>query len=757
MEIKALYKKFLKHKGISAPKNKVQSKKPITVSNVGLWDKSKKKVIVPSNRITMKGPKGEQDFFKRPVLATGLQSGKQVMMQPGREYYFPEDKAVFEKRMQSGGLFAVGPYDEMMAPKQGNYLLPDINRPSYRDEEGGRRSEYRVGVNIDGEEVLFPTVVGGRQLTDDQAEAQYEKTGLHMGKFKTPEEAEYASRLRTARYNMLEDPVRFSANQFQGGGTVKTSMVEEVNQEDSIPVLLDALFSQYQKTKEAFGVEEEEDKVEMQDGAETSTEQNPDRISQVNIKSKQDPWYKRYPRMVGRAIDDRLSDFGHQYAQRISSATGGSEWYKQSNPFMNVALESMNAPQLAATYAVTGKVQTPSEAMDIQNPYGAFAVDALLDPAVAFGVGKGLTRGFKKIKPKSILGEFNTVSKPDFDIHDVRLKYHNNVALTTKESDMLAKFGKGNKANYIDAEVNDIVGELNTKDLEYKTKLDEVAADRIFGKEQPKVSIPEETNSPFQINVEQIDNGLNISNRDIDLSDLVDDLPPTYPGPYQRSANSRAADRWLEDWFYSPTTKEKFTAYGGNERDWQNIMNSLENPIKSNYVWGKNQPGGQYHSLIDQASIPVNAPVDVGVHEGVHKTKLLLSPNKPVLPRLWNDFTDAVRLTPSEAYPEIFRLRQKMGLKPGQTITLEDLNQNLKEINNGYMLPMKVKDKNKLLDILNKAPALAPIGAGIGVGASQVNKKKSGMQMGGMSIPGVNGTVVANTNAPSLYKKYKRK
>jgi soluble lytic murein transglycosylase-like protein/LysM repeat protein len=103
MEIKALYKKFLKHKGISAPKNKVQSKKPITVSNVGLWDKSKKKVIVPSNRITMKGPKGEQDFFKRPVLATGLQSGKQVLMQPGGEYYFPEDKQVFEKRMQGGG------------------------------------------------------------------------------------------------------------------------------------------------------------------------------------------------------------------------------------------------------------------------------------------------------------------------------------------------------------------------------------------------------------------------------------------------------------------------------------------------------------------------------------------------------------------------------------------------------------------------------------------------------------------------------
>jgi soluble lytic murein transglycosylase-like protein len=172
-------------------------------------------------------------------------------------------------KMQTGGLYPVGPYDEMMAPKQGKYLQPDINRPSYRDEEGGRRSEYRVGVNIDGEEVLFPTVVGGRQLTDDQAEAQYNKTGLHMGKFKTPEEAEYASRVRTARYNMLEDPVRFSANQFQGGGTVRTSMIEEINQEESLPVILDSLFSQFQKTKQEFGVEEEDeqpDTISLQTG-----------------------------------------------------------------------------------------------------------------------------------------------------------------------------------------------------------------------------------------------------------------------------------------------------------------------------------------------------------------------------------------------------------------------------------------------------------------------------------------------------------
>ena len=45
-------------------------------------------------------------------------------------------------------------------------------------------------------------------------------------------------------------------------------------------------------------------------------------------------------------------------------------------------------PQLAATYGITGKMQRPSEAMDIQNPYGAMAVDAFLDPANAIGVGE---------------------------------------------------------------------------------------------------------------------------------------------------------------------------------------------------------------------------------------------------------------------------------------------------------------------------------------------------------------------------------
>lgn len=122
---------------------------------------------------------------------------------------------------QGGGTMLAEPdYDIYKAPKQGNYLLPDINRPYYTDEQGGNRSEYKMGFNINGKETLLPTVVGGRQLTPEEAINRYHQTGLHMGQYNTPEEAEYAARLRTAKYNMLQDPVRFNASMFQMGGTM---------------------------------------------------------------------------------------------------------------------------------------------------------------------------------------------------------------------------------------------------------------------------------------------------------------------------------------------------------------------------------------------------------------------------------------------------------------------------------------------------------------------------------------------------------
>lgn len=86
------------------------------------------------------------------------------------------------------------------------------------------------------------------------------------------------------------------------------------------------------------------------------------------------------------------SDFIKQIVDRLDKSTGGKDWYKDPSKGMGSALAEVvslpfAAPQLAATYGLTGKVQTPSEAMNIENPYGAFAVDAILDPTNLLGAG----------------------------------------------------------------------------------------------------------------------------------------------------------------------------------------------------------------------------------------------------------------------------------------------------------------------------------------------------------------------------------
>jgi hypothetical protein len=80
---------------------------PTPVDETGMWYQNDD-VIVPSNKITMKGPNGEDDYFEKPILGVGMQSGKQVMMQPGEDYEFPEDREVYETQMQLGGSTGFG-------------------------------------------------------------------------------------------------------------------------------------------------------------------------------------------------------------------------------------------------------------------------------------------------------------------------------------------------------------------------------------------------------------------------------------------------------------------------------------------------------------------------------------------------------------------------------------------------------------------------------------------------------------------------
>jgi hypothetical protein len=71
------------------------------------------------------------------------------------------------------------------------------NRPVVRNADGTVSTVRSIGANIDGQEVLLPTVSpDGRILTNEEAIDLYRKSGQHLGKFATPQAStQYAEQL----------------------------------------------------------------------------------------------------------------------------------------------------------------------------------------------------------------------------------------------------------------------------------------------------------------------------------------------------------------------------------------------------------------------------------------------------------------------------------------------------------------------------------------------------------------------------------
>ena len=70
-------------------------------------------------------------------------------------------------------------------------------RPVVKNKDGSISTVRSIGVNVDGAEVLIPTVSDdGRIMSDRESIDTYRKTGRHLGKFTTPDaSSKYAEQL----------------------------------------------------------------------------------------------------------------------------------------------------------------------------------------------------------------------------------------------------------------------------------------------------------------------------------------------------------------------------------------------------------------------------------------------------------------------------------------------------------------------------------------------------------------------------------
>ena len=115
--------------------------------------------------------------------------------------------------------------------------LPTDIRNKVTNPDGSISTVRTMSIGVDGGEVLIPTVVGGRVLSDQDAIAHYRSTGENFGTFRTPDEATtYAKQLHGYHEGLLSRgsalgtppmPTQWGGN---GGGIVPTETQKSESQ-----------------------------------------------------------------------------------------------------------------------------------------------------------------------------------------------------------------------------------------------------------------------------------------------------------------------------------------------------------------------------------------------------------------------------------------------------------------------------------------------------------------------------------------------
>lgn len=90
-------------------------------------------------------------------------------------------------------------------------------RKVLKNQDGSISTISSMSVNFDGQEVLIPTVIDGVRVSEDEAIEHYRRTGQHLGKFDTPENAEaYAKAISSQQGDRYSDQPQTDEELLQG-------------------------------------------------------------------------------------------------------------------------------------------------------------------------------------------------------------------------------------------------------------------------------------------------------------------------------------------------------------------------------------------------------------------------------------------------------------------------------------------------------------------------------------------------------------
>jgi hypothetical protein len=147
------------------------------------------------------------DALKQVALTTELNKNFTPLTTPNSTSAATPQQQAAQGQVQS----TFGKTDPAGLLEKGNIDL--TNRPRVKNPDGTTSTVRSIGVNIDGKEVLLPTVSDdGRIMSNDEAVAQYKQTGKHLGVFDTPEHSTtYAQQLHEDQAKLLQSPAPTAA------------------------------------------------------------------------------------------------------------------------------------------------------------------------------------------------------------------------------------------------------------------------------------------------------------------------------------------------------------------------------------------------------------------------------------------------------------------------------------------------------------------------------------------------------------------